>query len=30
MIFQLFFPTSEKPETWKALSKEEAKKECLE
>jgi salicylate hydroxylase len=30
MIFQLFFPTSEKPETWRTLSKQEAKKECLE
>jgi 2-polyprenyl-6-methoxyphenol hydroxylase-like FAD-dependent oxidoreductase len=28
VIFQLFFPTEERPETWKALSKEESAKEC--
>ena len=30
VIFQLFFPTEEKPETWKALTKEEATQECLD
>ncbi|KAJ3250711.1 hypothetical protein HK103_003265 [Boothiomyces macroporosus] len=30
IIFQIFFPTEEKPETWKALSAEEGKKECQE
>ncbi|KAJ3196721.1 hypothetical protein HK101_007953 [Irineochytrium annulatum] len=29
-IFQIYFPTPERPETWKALSREEAKKECKE
>lgn len=28
IIFQLFFPTEEKPETWKALSKQESDEEC--
>lgn len=29
-IFQIFFPTSERPETWGALSRDEAVKECAE
>ena len=28
VVFQLFFPTEEKPETWKALTKEESDIEC--
>jgi salicylate hydroxylase len=26
----LYFPTEERPETWKALTEEEGKKECLD
>lgn len=29
VIFQLYFPTEEKPETWKPLTGEEGKKECM-
>ena len=29
-IFQLYFPSPEKPETWKPLSPEEGRKECME
>jgi 2-polyprenyl-6-methoxyphenol hydroxylase-like FAD-dependent oxidoreductase len=29
IIFQLYFPTEERPETWKPLTGEEGKKECL-
>lgn len=29
IIFQLFFKTEERPETWKALSPEEGRQECL-
>lgn len=28
IIFQIFFPTEERPESWKALSEEEGAKEC--
>ncbi|KAI8906950.1 hypothetical protein EDD86DRAFT_210160 [Gorgonomyces haynaldii] len=30
IIFQIYFPTEEKPETWKPLSPEEGRKECVE
>ena len=29
-VYQIFFPTTERPETWGTLSPEEAAKECRE